>query len=282
MKNIHHLLLIITFFLSISVFSQEKLKGNKDVTIEDRPLSNFSKIEVIDDIDVHLTYGTYQAVQVETDSNLQEVIITDVKSGILTIKTAANIGRKKSLIDHIKLNNDFKEISAFNHANIISKSLLVIDSLKINAFDNADFDLNIHAKELQLNCKKTSDLKLDVLCENLAIISEESSTLKANLQTQTLNVQLLDRSAITVTGNAKELDIQSYGNSTFKGSDFVVETTLAKATNNSKMHLNTTKKISIYAINSSEMYIYSNPKIDLIEFFDKATLYKRVADKKLF
>jgi hypothetical protein len=283
MKKIsNHILILLSFFISISAFSQEKIKGNKYVTFVDRNISNFEKIEIIDDLNVHLTFGESQSVAVETDSNLQEIVTTEVKNGILTIKTDNKIGRKKELIVHIKLNTNFKEISAYNNVNVTSKSLLVIDTLTINAFDNADFDLNLSAKEVQLNCKKTSNLKMEILCNEINITSEESSNLKGAIQTNYLTIRLLDKSNINITGSAKDIETESLGNSTFKGSDFKANNAIVKATNNSKIHINALQNIDVYTRNSSEVYIYSNPKIQLIEFFDRATLYKRDADKKLF
>lgn len=282
MKNIYKLSLLIAFFISFSTFSQEKLKGNKDVTTIDRNISNFEKLEIIDDVDIYLTFGESQSVFVETDSNLQEVVTTEVKNGVLNIKTDNKIGRKKELIVHIKLNKNFKEISAYNNVNVTSKSLLVIDSLQINAFDNSDFNLNLNSKEVQLNCKKTSNLKLEILCNEITITSEESSNLKGTIQAKSLNIHLLDKASINITGSANDIETESLGNSSFKGSDFKVSNAIIKATNDSKIYINASQNIDVFARNSSEIYIYSNPKIQLKEFFDRATLYKREADKKLF
>lgn len=282
MKNLYNPIVLIALLISFSTFSQEKLKGNKDVTTENRNISEFDKIEVIDDVDIYLTFGESQSVFVETDSNLQEVVTTEIKDGVLIIKTDNKIGRKKELIVHIKLNKNFKEISAFNNANIISKSLLIFETIALNAFDNADYDLNLHAKEVQLSCKKTSNLKLEILCENATITSEESSNLKGSIQTKNINIHMLDKAVINITGSSTDIETDSFGNSSFKGNDFKVNNAIIKAENDSKIYINATQKIDIYARNSSEIYIYSNPKIQLLEFFDRATIYKREPDKKIF
>ena len=52
--------------------------------------------------------------------------------------------------------------------------------------------------------------------------------------------------------------------------------------NSSDIYINASETVDIYARNSSEIYIYANPKIQLIEFFDRASLYKRDVDKRLF
>ena len=87
MKKLDNPILIIAFFIAFSLSAQEKLKGNKEVTSENRNISEFQKIEIIDDMDIYLNFGETQSVIVETDSNLHEVITTDIKDGVLTIKT---------------------------------------------------------------------------------------------------------------------------------------------------------------------------------------------------
>ena len=79
--RISHKIAVIFIFLITSIISaQEKLKGNKIVVMEDRAISDFTKIEVIDNVNVNLTYNENQSVAVETDSNLQSAILTDRKS----------------------------------------------------------------------------------------------------------------------------------------------------------------------------------------------------------
>ena len=63
MKNLYLPFVLIALLISFSTFSQEKLKGNKDVITENRNISNFEIIEIIDDIDVYLTFYRYACRQ---------------------------------------------------------------------------------------------------------------------------------------------------------------------------------------------------------------------------
>ena len=123
---------------------------------------------------------------------------------------------------------------------------------------------------------------MEILCEVITITSEESSNIKGAIQTNYIGINLLDKASINITGSAKTIETESIGNSTFKGSDFKVNNAIVKATNDSKIYINAAQNMDIYARNSSEIYFFSNPKIQFLEFFDRATLYKREADKKIF
>ena len=275
MKKLINFIVLIIFLIAPTLSAQEKLKGNKDVTTENRDISEFTKIEVIDNVDVYLVYNENQSVNVKSDSNLQSAILTEVKNGTLTIKTSAKIVRKKELSVHIKVNRDLKEIYAYNNVKVISENSLIIDSLRVNAFDNSKFNLKLNSKLVYVNSKKTSNLKLAVLCDEIFIRAEESCEIKAVIDTKYININNLDRASITMNGTCDDLEIESMGNSSFKGKNFQSNNAIINATHTSDIYVNALNNLEIFAKNSSEVYIYSNPKMTISEFFDKATLYKR-------
>lgn len=275
MKLSHKITIFFTLFIIVTINSQEKLKGNKNVTTEDRTISDFNKLEVIDDIDVFLTYNEIQSVNVEADSNLQEAVITEVNNGILVIKLSDKIVRKKELVVHIKVNKKLKEINSYNAAKIKSNNSLAIDSLTINTFDNSDIDLKLNSNIVKINSKKSSDLKLEILSSSILINAEESSDIKGTFDTKEAIFTLLDKASINIDGSTTIFEIETLGNTSFKGKDFKSDKAFVNATNASNTYINVKKTIDIRAKNSAEVYLYSNPKITMTEFFDKASLNKR-------
>ncbi|MDP3313137.1 GIN domain-containing protein [Lutibacter sp.] len=275
MKNITRFFIILTLLATISIEAQEKLIGNKEVIVQQRPVSNFSVIEIMDDLDILLSYNENQSVAVETDSNLQDAIITEAVNGVLTIKLGAKISRQKDLVIHISVNKNLNEIFAYNRATIKSKNLVIIDSLALHAFDYSKFDLRLNSKTVHINSKKASNLILEILCSDVFITSEESSDIKATIDTKSIDIKTLDKSSVTLTGSSVNTDIQTYGGSTLKSKDFKSKSVGIKSNNNSNAYINATETLRIFARNSSEIFIYSNPKITISEFFDKSSLHKR-------
>ena len=276
-KSINFIVLII-FLIASTLTAQEKLKGNKEVTTENRDISEFTKIEVIDNVDVFLIYNENQSVNVKTDSNLQSAILTEVNNGTLTINTSAKIVREKELSVYIKVNRDLKEIYAYNNVKVISENSLIIDSLRVHAFDNSKFNLKLNSKLVHINSKKTSNLNLSILCDEIFIRSEESCDIKAVIDTKYININNLDRAAITMSGTCDDLEIESMGSSSFKGKNFQSKNAVINATHTSDIYVNALDNLDIFAKNSSEVYIYSNPKMTISEFFDKASLHKKEID----
>jgi len=275
MKTVKTFILISFLIIFSTINAQEKIIGNKDVTLENRALSEFNKIEVIDDMTVLLVYNDNQSVIVETDSNVQNAIITEINNGSLIIKTTSRIVRTKELIVHINVNKDLNEIYAYNNAKVKSNNLLRIDTLTINAYDDSDFSLKLNSKIVRVNSKKSSDLDLEILCDKAFITSEELSNLKGIIDTKNAVIHTLDKASVNFSGTTTNLKIETTHNSAFKGKDFKAVNAVVNTSNNSLVYVNATESIDILLKNSGELYLYSNPKITLTEFFDKATLYKK-------
>lgn len=275
MKHMYKIALVLALFTTAAISSQEKLKGNKEITSENRNISNFSSIEVIDNLDVHLIFSENQSVTVGTDSNLQDAVFTEVSNDVLTIKLNAKIIRKKELKVTVRVNSDLKNIFSYNNSRVFSKNSLNIDSLNISTFDNSNINLKLNSKLVTINAKKTSDLKFEILSDHLVIRNEESASIDGNVNTNTIEATTLDRSNLHLNGHTQSLNLEAIGNSSFKGKDLETTTTLVNASNNSKAQIHCIKSIDISTKNSAEIFIYANPVITITEFFDKSSIHKK-------
>lgn len=263
-------------FLAISpVISQEKLKGNKIVTTEDRNISDFTKIEIIHDVNVTLTYNEQQSVTVESDSNLQPVILTTIENGVLTIRTDQVIGRSKSLTVHLKVNKKLTQINAYNNTVVSSNNSVVIDSLTVNAFDASTFNLKLNSNSVTLNGKGASKLNFEILSNFVHINTEGNCETKATINTKNIDLNILDRAVVTLLGTTNDLQLETYASTLFKGKDFSSKIATIKANNDSGIFVNSSQTLIIYANNTTEVNIYSNPTIIIKEFYDKALIRKK-------
>jgi len=274
--RIPHIIVVISVFMATSIItSQDKLKGNKILSSENREISDFSKIEVIDDLDVILVYNDDQSVTVETDSNLQSTILTTVKDGILTIRTEEVIGRNKGLNVYIKVNKNITEINTYNNATVSSNNSIIIDNLIINAFDSSEINLKLNSKDITIIGKSSSKLNFEILSTNTTLKAEGYSQIKGSINTKTIALHMLDKAGITLIGIANDLELESYGSTSFKGKDFTTKNATIKANNDSTIFINSTETINLYSNNDTEINIYSNPEITIHEFYDKAIIRKK-------
>lgn len=275
MKNSYKIAIIFSLLIISNTFGQQKLKGNKTVTTEDRDITEFTAIEVIDNLNVILVYNQFQSVNVEADSNLQSSILTDIRNGKLTIRTSEAIGRHKTLDIHINVNNKIKEINAFNKAKITSKKPLAIDSLAINSFDDSEFDLKLNSEIVEIHGKEKSKLELEILAEVVKIKLNESCDLTATIDSKEVQITGSNDASATLEGTTNAFEIEFSEDSFFKGIDFIAKNGVVKANNNTKMYVHITDILDLYTNNSSEVHLYADPKITLHEFYDKSIIRKK-------
>lgn len=278
MINSHKITIFIILLSTLISSAQEKLKGNKIVTSENRNISEFTAIEVIDNLNVFLVYNEDQSVTVEADSNLQNSILTELNNGILTIRTSEIISRYKTLNIHLKVNKNIEEINAYNNAKINSKNSLAIDNLTLNSYDDAIFNLKLNLKNIEIHGTEKSKLNLEVLTEQANVRIENSCNLTVTIDAKETTVAGLDNATATLKGTTNSLEIEFSGDTSYKGKDFIAANAIVKSNNNAKLYVHVTKELSLHANNSSEVHLYANPAITLHEFYDKALIRKRELD----
>jgi hypothetical protein len=146
------------------------ISGNGNVVTKERQVAPFTVLKVASGIDVYLTQGDQEALIVEADENLHDVIITEVSDGVLKVYTKYLIPQWKSKIVHLT----FKELS----------------SIRISSAGDVVGTNSIKADDININLSSAGDLKLDLLAKRIdidisssgnATLSGTTSVLDANL-----------------------------------------------------------------------------------------------------
>jgi hypothetical protein len=107
-KRFTQLFLILSLFiLGMNLNAQQK--GDKNVIIRNREIPSFKALDIGGALSVFIQIAEMQEVRVETDENFQDNVKTQVKDGILSIKsnniknpTKLNVYIKMTDLDFIK------------------------------------------------------------------------------------------------------------------------------------------------------------------------------------
>jgi len=221
--------IIITTLLSLCLFScnfdinfNSGIKGNGKLTTETRTITEpFSSIKATEGLDVFLTQSDSESVIVETDENLQELIITEVQDGVLKIHTKENIGR--------------------NTAKKITVSFKTISSIIATSGSDVIATNTINVNELDLKTTSGSDMTLDVNTQVLSCTATSGSDLNLTGKTEKFNAEATSGSDI----EAKEL-IAIYSN--------------VKATSGADISVNTEKILVAKATSGADVKYYGDPE----------------------
>ena len=123
--------------------------------------------------------------------------------------------------------------------------------------------------------KSSSKLNFEILSTNTTLNVEGYSKIIGSVNTKTIALKMLDKASIILIGIADDLELESYGSTSFKGKDFSAKNAAIKANNDSTIFINSTETINLYSNNDTEINIYSNPEIIIHEFYDKAIIRKK-------
>lgn len=151
MKLVRYTLLLLIAVTASSCdfgFTINSIDGNGNVVREEFFVDE--KIDLIkasNGLDVEVTYGPQQIVIIEADENLLEYISTDVKNGVLHIKTTRNIRKSKSKKVTV-VYVDIEGVHASSGANVKGTSNVVTNNLDLKVSSGAQMSLTVMAKEL--------------------------------------------------------------------------------------------------------------------------------------
>lgn len=274
MKNLA--LLLVISFLNISIGAQEKLKGNKIVSFQDREVTYFNKIIVKDDLKVMLSSGSAVQVNVETDENLQNAITTRVSEGVLEVYINQKIASSKKLLVYVKVADTLLTVETRDNAKIVVESEINVSELNIMAFDKSSQEIICHANNANIIADGTSDLNLVLNVDSFTnVTADQNSTVKLNLKTNLLNCTLNNSGLVKTVGNCKSIQVEAHDNGNFSGKDLLADTISMIALDRSDVAVNAAVSLEVTAENDAEVYIYDNPEIIMKKFSDKAVLFKK-------
>lgn len=156
------------------------VKGNGNVVTESR-LSDvsFSKIHASEGLDVYLTKSTSTAVKVQADENLQELIETEIKDGVLHIHSKETIRKasaKKVLVNFTSLN----EISSSSGAQIHTTNFILSDNIVVKASSGSNQKLAIKAATIDCKSSSGSNIELDGNAKNINASASSGSVIDAH------------------------------------------------------------------------------------------------------
>ncbi|MEO8146621.1 MAG: head GIN domain-containing protein [Bacteroidia bacterium] len=151
--------LCIIAFISFTAFApaQDHIKGNGKVTSETRAVNGFNKVSLAGSIDLIVDQTGKEGLVVETDENLQNVIITEVENGTLKIHVKHDVSVSPTkMIVHLSCAN-LNAINSGGSGDVSFKSKLTGDDLKISNGGSGDYKLDVAVKHLDINSGGSGD-----------------------------------------------------------------------------------------------------------------------------
>jgi hypothetical protein len=158
----------------------EKYVGSGNVITRDVPVKSFSQLTVGGVFNVVLSQGSTEAVKIEAEDNLQELVEVD-QSGdglAVTMKKHKNIKTTKKMTVYIT----FKQLNSIDLktvGNITTSGTLSFTDLKMNNASVGNVELKLAARSLDLENKSVGNLELEGKADNAVIRNKSVGSLEA-------------------------------------------------------------------------------------------------------
>ena len=169
---------VLSVLLSSCWFLGPSIKGNGNVTEQVRQVDEFNQIKVSRGMNVYITQGSPAKVVVIADSNLQEIIRTDVDGDVLKIYADENIRwakEKKVMVTIEKLTG----VESSSGANAYSQSQIMSGDLELKASSGANLTMDVNARHLNADCSSGANIKLSGLAKEAELETSSGANLKA-------------------------------------------------------------------------------------------------------
>lgn len=264
------------FVLSVSFCStaqnDEKIKGDRNVTIKQTYIDPFKKIVVGEDFKVEIIYNSKPSVEIEADSNLHEFIVFEVINGTLTFKTTRRITSSKRMNIKVNYTEILDDIEVLDNGEIRSLTSLELKNATLATTGSSRAYLNIRTTDFNYTATDKSRVKLNVNASNTVVVLSDNVKMEALINTKSAKIDLYQRASANIEGIAASSVIRVDNSSSFNGKEFLTETCALTADLSSSATLRVNKNINIQATGKSEVYLYNNPKIILEKFIGSAKL----------
>ncbi|WP_298551240.1 DUF2807 domain-containing protein [uncultured Algibacter sp.] len=278
MKKFGSVILISLLSISLCTAQQstEKIKGNRNVTIQQTNIESFHTIALDEDFEVEIIFNKNPYVEVETDENLHEFIEFRVIDSVLTFNKKAKITKKKKLYIKVTYNNALRHIVTTDNAEILSLATMDLKHGTLKTRGASKAGLTIKSDNFDFDGDDKSKVKLNLTSETCSIALSGNSKLEALINTTELSATLYQRANANIEGSCNLTKLELDNNTAFNGKNFTINTCDILSEISGDAYLEVIENITIEASGNSAIYLYENPKIIINKLSDTAKLQKKV------
>lgn len=182
--------LVFTTSNSSCIYTVDGVSGNGQVITQERNVGDFNAISVGGAFELILSQGEKEALVIETDENLMEFIITEVRGNELIIKTEKNLRNFKVLKAYVT----FRELESMDFSGAVevsSEGKLVFSDLAIEASGATEITMQMEAESISMDLSGASEINFSGYCKSATIESSGASELDAlDFETEDLTMEI--------------------------------------------------------------------------------------------
>lgn len=141
----------------------EKVKGNGDMTNQERRVSDYDQVALEGSMDVELVAGREGHLKIEAESNLMEYILTEVSGGKLKIYIKKGYNVQPSWNKSIKITVPFEnldQVSLTGSGDIYNSDKINAGEFRVQVTGSGDINLDLEAASVSGTITGSGDIVL--------------------------------------------------------------------------------------------------------------------------
>jgi len=267
--------LILIAFTTVA-FTQklEKIKGNKIVVSTEIALDTIKSLELYKNIDLVLKRGKSNKLTIYADENLHDIVDADIYKGKLSISLLYKIAKKKKFELTLELTN-LEELILNDNSEINVINYFKANELQITLNDKSDANLLFEANRIVFEGNGSSKAEISFKSETINCTLNDKAKLKGISNTDLIKFNIQNRASVTLMGKSDSMFITASETTKLKLSDLTAKVAEITIEDRATVYVTTTDELVISAKDDCKIYAYGKAKIDLDEFEDRATLFKK-------
>ncbi len=273
--------LLLTFLLVVACVSitsaqdDEKIKGDRNVTIKQTYIDPFTKIVVGEDFSVEIIYNSKPSVEIETDDNLHQYIEFGVNAGVLTFRTTKKITSSKRMNIKVNYGDGLESIETLEDGEIRSLTSLELKNAILKTSGSSKAYLNIRTTKFDYTSSDKARSKLNVNATSSTIVLGDNCKMEALINTKIAKFDLYQKASANIEGATDDLNLRSDLSSSFNGKEFAAQTCNLISEGNSSATVRVNTSLTAEISGNSEVYFYGAAKITLGKFLGSSKLQKK-------
>ncbi|KGO90225.1 GIN domain-containing protein [Flavobacterium suncheonense] len=275
MKKLYFLLFALVITSVSFAQKKEKIKGSKIVTVTQKDVEPFQNLEITDNLEIFIIKGDKQSIEIEADDNLHDVLKYEMSGNTLQLSSTKDVTGAKKFSVRVTYTNDLKLITVRGEAQLNSLADLQGDNITVKNYDYSKSYLNVKATYFTLIMNDRSKAELNAKSESVTVELSKNAEIKALVAAQSLKMDLYQKTSATVEGDAAQAKFRADNNANLTAKKLTALEMELVAEAYTNVSVNATKNISITATGKSEIQLFGTPKINMVNFADNATLYKK-------
>ncbi|WP_052415882.1 GIN domain-containing protein [Algibacter lectus] len=271
----------LTLLLAISICflgqaqSVEKVKGNRNVTIQQTPVNSFKTIIIDEGFEIDLVYSKEPYVEIETDENIHEFFVLNLRDSVLNIDLTKRVTSKKRLNIKVAYDDFLTTIETRDNAEVHSLSTINADNMTLITSGNSEAGLTIKTENFNFEGLDKSDTKLNVTANTSKVILNGNSKLEALINSPILKADLYQRANAEIEGSCDNLTLRTDNNAQFTGKNFTIKNCDLISEIASEAILEVTDTIALEISGASSLYLYNEPQIIVNKLANTSKIQKK-------